>query len=402
MLTKCPECELQVSSKAINCPHCGYPLIKKPKKVPNKKPSHMRLPNGFGQIAKITSKPLRRPFRAMVTVSKTEFGKPVCKILGYYETYNDAYGALVEYNKAPYELGSDLTLMDLYDKWTERYFDTLKSDSSKRTIESAWNYCKPLWYMSVQNIKTYQIKSLILEADVSANMKNRIKSVFNLMFDFAVEFELVDRNPARAFTLSKTIEIEDKESNIHTAFTEEELAKMWQSTDRYTRIALIQCYSGWRPQELGNIRIKDVDLVTWRFTGGMKTSAGKNRTVPIHPAIREFVKSEYNYSISKNCEFLFCCDDGVSHRNNHQLTYDKYRHRFIKLFPSHKAHDPRKTFVTLAKKYNVDEYAIKYIVGHAIQDITESTYTEREKDWLTKEIQKIKTPDLSQEPLSMV
>ena len=26
MLIICPECELQVSDKAINCPHCGYPM----------------------------------------------------------------------------------------------------------------------------------------------------------------------------------------------------------------------------------------------------------------------------------------------------------------------------------------------------------------------------------------
>lgn len=26
MLIKCPECELQVSDKAMNCPHCGYPI----------------------------------------------------------------------------------------------------------------------------------------------------------------------------------------------------------------------------------------------------------------------------------------------------------------------------------------------------------------------------------------
>ena len=25
-LIKCPECDLQVSDKAISCPHCGYPL----------------------------------------------------------------------------------------------------------------------------------------------------------------------------------------------------------------------------------------------------------------------------------------------------------------------------------------------------------------------------------------
>lgn len=26
MLIYCPECELQISDKAITCPHCGYPL----------------------------------------------------------------------------------------------------------------------------------------------------------------------------------------------------------------------------------------------------------------------------------------------------------------------------------------------------------------------------------------
>ena len=26
MLIKCPECELQVSDKALSCPHCGNPL----------------------------------------------------------------------------------------------------------------------------------------------------------------------------------------------------------------------------------------------------------------------------------------------------------------------------------------------------------------------------------------
>lgn len=44
----------------------------------------------------------------------------------------------------------------------------------------------------------------------------------------------------------------------------------------------------------------------------------------------------------------------------------------------------------LSKKYNVDEYAIKYIVGHAITDITEKVYTKREFDWLRSEIEKIK------------
>lgn len=47
-LIKCPECQLQVSDKAITCPHCGYPLdtkvIKQQQRKTNKR---KRLPNGF-------------------------------------------------------------------------------------------------------------------------------------------------------------------------------------------------------------------------------------------------------------------------------------------------------------------------------------------------------------------
>ena len=34
MLMPCPECALNVSDKAIYCPHCGFPL--KPEKLPKK------------------------------------------------------------------------------------------------------------------------------------------------------------------------------------------------------------------------------------------------------------------------------------------------------------------------------------------------------------------------------
>lgn len=41
------------------------------------------------------------------------------------------------------------------------------------------------------------------------------------------------------------------------------------------------------------------------------------------------------------------------------------------------------------KKYNVDQFAIKYIVGHKINDLTEKVYTKREASWLKTEIEKI-------------
>mgnify|MGYP000452998160 CR=1 FL=1 len=96
MLTQCPECRLPVSDKALNCPHCGYPIqsTAKRRKPRNKNHKRRRLPNGFGQISEIKNRNLRKPFRAMVTVGKTPEGRPISKPLkpeSYFETYNDAY-----------------------------------------------------------------------------------------------------------------------------------------------------------------------------------------------------------------------------------------------------------------------------------------------------------------------
>lgn len=51
VLIKCPECNHDVSDKALSCPNCGYPLntiaSTKPR-IRNGKP--IKLPNGFGNV----------------------------------------------------------------------------------------------------------------------------------------------------------------------------------------------------------------------------------------------------------------------------------------------------------------------------------------------------------------
>lgn len=394
MLTKCPECELQVSDKAFACPHCGYPMRKEVKRreVRNKR---RRLPNGFGQISEIKGQNLRKPFRASVTVGKTEDGRFLRKTLkpnAYFETYNEAYEALLEYNRNPYDLDTTMNMSDLYKVWSVEYFKKLKSSSSQRTITSAWSYCSSIENIRVMDFRARHIKGCMEEAP-SANIKSRIKSMFNLMLDFAVEYEMVDRNYARSFSVSDEIQ-EEKEKNRkeHIPFTDSELELLWKHAYdmEYVNIILIQCYSGWRPQELGLIRVDNVNIKDWTFVGGMKTKAGTDRMVPIHPRIQKIVSTKYKQAIEEGREFLLVCGDGSP------LTYDKYQKRFNKirdllgLDANHRPHDGRVTFVTLAKCYNVDEYAIKYMVGHAINDITEKIYTERDPKWLQEEIKKIK------------
>lgn len=413
MLINCPECNLQVSDKAFDCPHCGYPLMPESKRPPARRKSNRRrrLPNGFGQISEIKNRNLRKPFRAMVTVGKDKDGKPISKPLkpdAYFSTYNDAYQALVEYNKNPYDLSPSITVKELYEKWSVEYFKTFKSVKSEQATKRAWRYCSSIYNMRVLDLRARHIKfcieegtSMVGNAEKKANAKTKtlIKSLFNKMLDYAVEYELVDRNYARTFTLSEDIV---KETQIvkkqHLSFSDSEINLLWNNlNNKYgVHFILVQCYSGWRPQELGLIKLEDVDLKNWTFRGGIKTEAGENRIVPIHSRIRDIVSKEYEQALSLGSKYLFNYVSDNRLDKNTELTYRRYSMVFDRVCQDlhfdmdHRPHDGRKHFVTKCKEAGVDEYAIKYIVGHKISDITEKTYTDRKFEWLQQEIEKIK------------
>lgn len=416
MLIKCPECELMMSDKAIACPHCGMPnslitdFTSKKKRTKSKR---QRLPNGFGRITEIKNVNLRNRFRAMITVGKNSVGKPIGEILGYFPTYNEAYEALVEYHRNPYDIRNSISVMELYEKWSEKYFETLRSESSARTVIAAWRYCSSIYDMRVSDVKVRHLKGCIEDGQVlvtvgkdkgtyrkaSPETKSRMKSIFNLMFDYALEYELTDKNYARMFELSNDIIVEkEKRKRGHIKFSKEEICTLWNNISiPFVDMIIIQCYMGWRPQELVGLLLSDVHLDEKYIQGGMKTAAGKNRIVPIHPSIQNLIESRYKEALSLNSEYLF---NDASARNvgsaGTKLTYDKYNYRFSRLINDlslnleHRPHDPRKHFITLAKNNSLDEYAIKLIVGHNIEDITERVYTDRDIEWLINEVKKIK------------
>ena len=87
------------------------------------------------------------------------------------------------------------------------------------------------------------------------------------------ECELVDRNYARTFKLNEDVikEIQTVKKQ-HIPFTDEEMGLLWEHVDdkNYADMIIIQCYGGWRPQELGLIELENVDLDQWIMVGGVK------------------------------------------------------------------------------------------------------------------------------------
>ena len=336
MLIKCPECELQVSDKALSCPHCGYQMKQTKARVSTRM---RRLPNGFGQITKLKSKNLREPYRAMVSIGKGSNGRPICKLLkpkAYFTTYNEAYAALVEYNKNPYQFDKEMTLTELYDKWIVTYVNSDKSDSAIATIRSAWNCCEPIKDLNVQQIRAYQIKGLLESESIKPTMIDRVQGLLTTLLDYAMQYEIVDKNVARIAKVSS----KKHETKGHISFTDDEMKTLLDNmNDLIARMILIQCYTGFRPKELLNIKISKVDLDNLTITEGMKTEAGKDRVVPIHSKIVSLVTEEYNRAIDAGSETLF------SYKGKPML-YTTYNNKFSKacenlgLSENHRPHDP--------------------------------------------------------------
>lgn len=400
MLKSCPECQHLVSEKAYTCPNCGYPLSEEKYRSTQRKKTrgHRRLPNGFGQITKISGRNLSNPYRVMVTVGKDDTGKPICKLLkprAYFQTYNDAYAALTEYNKDPYDLSTSITMNELFNQWIGEH--EVQNPRSLKNIKHAWTYCEQVHYLKVQEIRFRHIRGLFSnpyktvddeKIIAPSGIFKKIKSTMNQLCAYAVSKDLMLRN----YALETDMENNHLEKH-HISFTDKEMRSLWElaKTNKYAKMIIFQCYMGWRPSEMLSIKKFNIDLNSMTIMGGSKTEAGKNRIVPIHSRIQN-IFLEF-WTNSADSEWLF---PSSPKKLKTHLNYDTYREIFKQTIAlagcsnEHTSHDCRKQFVTMAKNVDMDEYALKRLVGHHISDITENVYTDRPISWLREEIEKIK------------
>lgn len=371
----------------------------------------MRLPNGYGTVRKMSGR-RRKPYAAMVNprlVINTETNKSyyTYDFLDSFRTRAEAMDAIFKYKEAPYNVDNDITLKELYEKWEPMYFEEKKLSKVRQTsIKATWAYCTPLYNQKVRDITSGMLKEHIKSAHkigtkgsekgkkvkASPIIMNNIKSLYNMLFDYALLLNIVHTNCSRNFTFSKP-EIASREGN---PFTDHELDILWghvNDPDSYADMILVQCYSGWRPDELITIKMDNVNMDKRTYTNGSKTEAGLSREVPIHSKIFELVNCYYQYAQSINSPYLFNLKTEC--RGSRTFNYQKYKYRFDTLMKelniqNHTPHDARHTFSTLAKRYKVDEYARKRIMGHSIEDFTDRVYTHLDIEWFRDELEKIK------------
>ena len=93
----------------------------------------MKLPNGFGSIYKLKGN-RRNPYMVVLTTGYVKVKNNMKRekmILGYYSTKKEALVALTEYHENPYDIKvHTITFAEVYEKWSEDHFQTLKNKSS--------------------------------------------------------------------------------------------------------------------------------------------------------------------------------------------------------------------------------------------------------------------------------
>lgn len=386
--------------------------------MPKKRKTYPKLPNGFGSI-RYLGKNRRNCYAVHPPATLDATGKAVRPpAICYVDDWLKGFAVLTAYKAGTYKPGMEndlpvsptadtdtlvtriladygmikgiadkhpeikkLTFAEVYERFMAWKFaeGTNYSKATKSNYSAAYSYCTTLYDKPFEDLKATNLQEFIdNQKGLKKGSLKAILVLFNQMYKYAIYAEIVSENK------SKFVKINKEDDTEHgTAFSEQELKILWKnSADTDVQLILIMCYSGWRIGELENL---EVNLDKRYFQGGSKTKAGKDRIVPIHPCICNFVKSRID-------------TDGTL-LNMNKVTYRMFRFYPIleKLgivgSPKHTPHDCRHTFSALCEKYGVRENDRKRMLGHSFgSDVTNAVYGHRTLEELRSEIKKIKVP----------
>lgn len=366
-----------------------------------RKQTFKRRPNKAGTVVKLSGK-RRKPFCAKVTDGYDIItGKQIQKVIGTFETWQEADDALTLYrltnkkaisDKEASSLAPD-TFQKLVDQ-REKNMPTFKeifdivyeedlsklSKSSQKGYQSQIKHFKVIYKKKISQITLAELQEIFDKDKTSYDTKVKMKVLCSKIFEYAVIHQHINRdsNYTEYIKCGKPTK-----SKKHYSFSDKEINILIKDNSDIAKTVLIYIYTGLRASELLNIPRKNIYLdeqYSYLITGS-KTETGRNRIVPIHPLIEPYVREILLKPGKRIIENKY---------SNFNSTY--FSALMKKMNMQHTMHDTRDTFATLCQKYNVDIFARKRILGHKFKDITFDTYTDTVIENLYHEILKIKVP----------
>ena len=350
----------------------------------------MRRANGTGTVVRLSGN-RRRPYAVRVS-ERDKYGQIVQKALGYFATAREAQEALDEHNRlkaqglAPAINQMNMTVGQVYEAWSARAYAKIGSQAS-RGYMTAWKMRLSRFADRKMRDMTLDEWQSVLDEDekngLSQSSVNKDIHVIKGLYAYSMERDIVGKDYSAFLGIPSIAPKVEK-----GAFTDFQLAKLEELAREdfpWADTVLILCYTGFRISELLSLtRFNYHPEHEGYLQGGIKTKAGKNRIVPVHPKIAPYVK-----------RWLDKDGDALIHRNGKAVSADWYRkNAFAPVahllgLPQATPHWCRHTFASLLHRAGTDTLTAKWLLGHSTEtDITEH-YTHESIEELVAGIRKL-------------
>lgn len=338
--------------------------------------------NGTGGVVRLSGK-RRKPWairitkgwKAIESEGLTRY-KQEYAYLGYYETSTAAYAALAEYNRDPYDPAiRKKTLQEVYDEWSTGHYSTIVERTANNYRDRFNSFPDKFKSMPIMDIRTVHIEN-VLNNMPGNGAQHTAQSVLSMVFNFAMRREYIQKD---YYKLSRPNKL-PAPPRKRKVFNDKELKIAFELPDLWGEVIKVALYSGMRPGEIIKIKTENVHLEEGYFIGGIKTTAGKDRIVPIHKEVFDIFKKR----VTLDHSYLFTNPS----TNNRPLSYDVYLEKFNSFFLEHTPHHTRHTFISRWKELQLNDHVLKLIVGHSEEDLTERVYTHRTIEQLQEEMDK--------------
>ena len=260
-----------------------------------------------------------------------------------------------------------------------------------RSLVTAFHNSTALYNKDYKDLRASDFNIVLKESKKGSDSQRQMVNLYLNLDKFALEEDIIQKGYAQfipSISTKKEIKIaKNKTVEKERVFTYEQIDYLWKLTLRsdgrqkelqQQREMLIRdfwlmlLYSGMRADEMLSVYTANIFLDDNYLIGGLKTEAGINRQIPIHPSVKHLFEKYYN----PNNEFLFMQPNG------NKMDYDYYlyhfKHNFRDLHPEvseHTAHDARHTLRNELRKLNVKDIIINSIIGHSNDDVGEDVYS---------------------------
>ncbi len=364
--------------------------------------------NGSGSVYK-RSDIKRRPWVAIapanLSLDNNDKLKATRMVIGYYETAAEARSALAEYLKNPTEK-INITLEQLHEEWLPIGYKHISNDL-KNNYNSCWYKLRPLYKRRFRDIRTGDMQAIIdyydsehakegiggkpvfdkdnkpvMRGPLSFSSLSKIKALLTLMYGYAMQNDIVNKNYASFISLP------DPGETKKDRFTDLELQQIKHAIGKIPMadIIYVMCNTGHRIGEFLALTANDVvyhgDHLL--LSGGNKTDAGSRKVVPVNSSVRPIVE----YWINQGGDTIFCRDDG------RQWTTDRFREKFknclaeigVRVLTPHAT---RRTFSTRLSAAGTSKEDIIALMGHTDFDVDIKHYINQEVDTLIKAVERL-------------